>query len=122
VVGVGAVDVAAEGVELGVDELAYFVELGLQLHQAGVVDHVLLHLLVLARPHCLQPGQPHPRHPQRFLAGLPPPEVLARVTLVLRLALAAQLPVVVASRRTADGHYLRPVLSASVPPLLRLHY
>lgn len=102
-IGVGLLDVASELLQLHINEFADFVHLGLQLHQPWIVIDVFIHLLILPRTHCLQPRHAHLGQPHGFLAGLSPGEMLLRVALIPGLAFLAELAVVIASWRSADG-------------------
>ena len=110
---VSLLDVAAELLQLHVYQFADLVHLGLQLDQPRVVIYVLVHLLVLPRPHRLQPREAEFCEFEGLLAGLAPGEVLLRVSLVLVLALLAELSVVVAAGRPADRDEGEAVLIAA---------
>ncbi len=114
-------DVAAKRLQFLTNQFANLVQFGLQLHEARIVDHVLLHLLVFPRPHALQASERHPPNSQRLFARLLPSQVLIGVRGICRLALRAKLAVVIAARRSADCHHFATVTQTSVVPL-SLHY
>jgi hypothetical protein len=122
VIRVGSFDVAAKRLQFLTNQFANLVQLGLQLYEARIVDHVLLHLLVFPRPHALQASERHPPNSQRLFARLLPSQMLIGMRGICRLALSAKLAVVIAARRSADCHHFATVTQTSVVPLSLHHY